>query len=696
MQITNANLNGLDKAAIAQNKAISDYLDYYIDLKIPPGFAVLLSGKWGSGKSWFIKDFLKRKFGQDNEGGKHYLYVSLYGMTSFADIEREFFRQLHPLLSSKSVKFASKLVSGLLRVSLNFDADGDGNPDGSVGTKMPASSFFSKTESVTDRPIIFDDVERCSIPLPVLLGYLNQLVEQSHMHVILVANEDELLKPLKAPEESVVAGKDQEAGTRANAPEYQRIKEKLIGQSFKVMPMVEQAFESFCAELPDGLGKQVVEDNAGEIKEIYFASELENLRLLRCALMEFCRFAVNLDKELLENKELAQEFIAEYVCYSILLRSGEFHGNELGLFGIRGRFERSAGIKNTKKEKADLWRDKFRWISHFSPLLDSSLWQAVLTGGPWPIDSIHQALRNSRHFASKTTPNWIQLWHGFYMLSDQEFSQLLNVVIREWDSKHYKHEGEVLHVFGMLLECKRARMHDRSATKLVKEVKDYIRNLKERGYLSASEDQGSSWLTRDSYAQLQFQGLNSPEFKEIQNFLEMQKKQTAKEALPGKAATLLEQLQAGGDSDVFYRELAVGSHGAGIHSGKPILTLIKPEDFMHAVGHLYGKDLINVANTFRDRYQGNSRISALVSEQRWLGKVKVLLQKLAKDRQGKNSARSINSVLLPRIDQAIESLNSAVAPRITAKQLTTKPSPRAAKPAAKKRTSRREITKRNA
>lgn len=52
MQITNANLNGLDKAAIAQNKAISDYLDYYIDLKIPPGFAVLLSGKWGSGKSW--------------------------------------------------------------------------------------------------------------------------------------------------------------------------------------------------------------------------------------------------------------------------------------------------------------------------------------------------------------------------------------------------------------------------------------------------------------------------------------------------------------------------------------------------------------------------------------------------------------------------------------------------------------------
>ena len=656
-QMTVVNPTNFDQIAISQNEAIRDYLNHYINLKTPPQFAVLLTGKWGSGKSWFVRDFLKRKFGEENRAGKNYLYVSLYGMTSFIEIETEFFRQLHPLLSSKGMKFASKLVSGLLRVSWNFDFDGDGRPEGKVSGNIPSQSSLSQPEHALERLIIFDDVERCSIPVPTLLGYINQLVEQNDMRVILVGNENEMLKKAQVEKKAEYPGEEHDDDVGARDPEYQRVKEKLIGQTFKVMPIVDKAFESFYNELPDGWGKRIVKDNSDEIKKIYFASELENLRLLRCSLIEFCRFAAELSEELIKNRDLAREVISEYICFDILLRSGEFRASELGLFGIRGRFGKTAGLKIKKDGQADLWRSRLPWISHFSPLLDSSLWQAVLSGGPWPLDSIHEALRNSRHFAHATTPNWVQLWHGSHALSDDEFSRLLNRVMQEWDRKLYDHEGVVLHVFGMLLECGKANMHDRSVADLISEAEQYILYLKERDQLVLSEEE-IHWQTRDSYAQLQFQSLNSEAFKKIQKFLDTEKRKKAEEAMPNKAEVLLGKLQTGGNTSDFYESLTVGSHGSGSYSGKPILALINPADYVQAVSNLYGRDLMNVVATFKDRYHGNSKVSELVSERKWLDDTKALLEKLANSRLGTNSARLINLALLPRIDEAIHMLSA--------------------------------------
>jgi len=680
--MTDATKTNADQMAAEQNNAVRDYLNYYIDLKTPPKFAVLLTGKWGSGKSWFMNDVLKQRYGENNKVGEDYLLVSLYGMTNFADIENEFFSQMHPLLSSKGAKFAGKLVKGLLKVSVNFDANHDGKSDGSVSGGVPAESFFGSSKPGKERPIIFDDVERCSIPVPVLLGYINQLVEQGDMRVILVANEEEMLKPVKTKEKNANKGEDEEVdeaqvGLTGQDPEYQRIKEKLIGQTLRVMPMVENAFVAFYAELPDGPGKQVVTENATEIKNIYRAAELDNLRLLRYALMEFCRFAKAVNDELLKNKELARELLTEYICYAMLLRSGEFHPDELALFGTRGRFNKLAGIKDGKEEKADSWRRRLPWISHFSPLLSSTMWEAILAGGAWPIDLIHEALRNSRHFATETTPNWVQLWHGSHALNDQDFAVLLKMVIQEWDNKHYQHEGEMLHVFGMLLEFGKADLHDRNVADLVSEAQEYILHLKAQGQLVIPEDERSSWPTRDSYAQLQFHSLDNPQFTKIQQFLKTQKEIAAEESLPSRAAKLLETLQKGGDTLTFYRELSVGSHGVGVYRDQPILTLIKPAEFMRVVGELHGQDMRNVASAFKDRYRGNSEIAKLVSELKWLQNVKKLLKNLATERKGLNSARLITLVVLPVIDEAITTLDS--------KAVLAKPSSKPAAPRSSKK-----------
>ncbi len=60
-----------------KNAHIEAYLDYYLERNEPPGFAVLIDGEWGIGKSFFIKRYLS-KFSfkkQEVSDQKMYCYI---------------------------------------------------------------------------------------------------------------------------------------------------------------------------------------------------------------------------------------------------------------------------------------------------------------------------------------------------------------------------------------------------------------------------------------------------------------------------------------------------------------------------------------------------------------------------------------------------------------------------------------------
>ena len=95
------------------NQHIQDFLeDYYFLPDRKPEYAVLLKGDWGTGKTWFIKKILKNL--KDKNLEKH-LYVSLYGVSSYNEIENEFFKQLCPFLSSKTMNIVGKIAKGVLK-----------------------------------------------------------------------------------------------------------------------------------------------------------------------------------------------------------------------------------------------------------------------------------------------------------------------------------------------------------------------------------------------------------------------------------------------------------------------------------------------------------------------------------------------------------------------------------------------------
>ena len=65
---------------------LKSYLDYYIDLD-RPGYAVLVTGDWGVGKTYQVRNALE---------GNDYIYVSLFGLESADEVYLEVLSKADP------------------------------------------------------------------------------------------------------------------------------------------------------------------------------------------------------------------------------------------------------------------------------------------------------------------------------------------------------------------------------------------------------------------------------------------------------------------------------------------------------------------------------------------------------------------------------------------------------------------------
>jgi hypothetical protein len=248
---------------IEVNSSVEAYLDYYCELSYAPGFAILLKGQWGSGKTWFINRYCERL----KENGKQHLYISLYGMSAISEIEDKFFQLLHPILSSKGMAITGVIVKGLLKGTLKIDLNSDNKEDGTWNVQIPEINLPKHLENINKSVLIFDDLERCNIDIGNLLGYINYFVEHQELKVILVANEDELHKNII----------------------YKSIKEKLIGRTFCISPDFEGALESFITQTDNTPIKSFLSKNSVLIKDLYDKAEYENLRNLKQIILDFQR-----------------------------------------------------------------------------------------------------------------------------------------------------------------------------------------------------------------------------------------------------------------------------------------------------------------------------------------------------------------------------------------------------------------------
>jgi hypothetical protein len=149
------------------NKHVWEYLTCYLGLAHAPGFAVLVSGPWGAGKTYLLKAFLKNQFGEDTA---NYVYVSLYGLSSIEEIDDALFEAAFPVMTGAAAKVAGRVAKAGLKFLKVEPGD------------WSIKEFLNKFKA---QVYVFDDLERCEAPInKVLGGVLRRSIPKRDVHGI--------------------------------------------------------------------------------------------------------------------------------------------------------------------------------------------------------------------------------------------------------------------------------------------------------------------------------------------------------------------------------------------------------------------------------------------------------------------------------------------------------------------------------
>ncbi len=277
--------------------------------------AIMLTAPWGSGKSYYIKNNLCNFL---HEKKLDYAIVSLYGIKELKDVSKNLYLEIRAnALTKKNEKAALvkivgktllKGVAGLFHVDLNQSEE-------------DLQKLYESIE-LTNRLIIFEDIERTSIDIVDFLGYVNNLVEQDGVKVLLVANEEEI-KQIETVENGKVK-KDENI-------KYIKIKEKTVSDTIKFTCDRNNSIENIIRQFTKNEWFSSMVDNpefnlAGKIGQIMIKTESYNFRSLLFA----CQKTVDIFNMLPRSKNYNLDFLTKFFLETVeyCLREEELNRNK--------------------------------------------------------------------------------------------------------------------------------------------------------------------------------------------------------------------------------------------------------------------------------------------------------------------------------------------------------------------------------
>ena len=321
------------------NENIVNFLNGYM-MNPDPQYAVLLKGKWGCGKTHFINHWIDTYQKQEAEDKVlEPVYVSLYGLSETKQISTAINRVLYPILYGKAAKAGKTFLKFMSAIVLKCDVDWnkDGNSDFSMDLGLDALSIFKSEDEQVKKGnlLIFDDLERCDVPMKKLLGYLNFFVEQCHCHLIIIGDEDKIAED-------------------ENKKIFGEFKEKTIGREFEIATDIHSALDTFVNQTPKN---DFVVGHQEQIEKFFAMTECDNLRILRQALWDFSQFEESMTDFLGDSR---YEDIMIHVLGTYIISYCEYRGKNHQLFdawiqyAIKGQQFDKEKIENLKSQLGDL------------------------------------------------------------------------------------------------------------------------------------------------------------------------------------------------------------------------------------------------------------------------------------------------------------------------------------------------------
>lgn len=166
---------------------ITNAIDNYLDNKEP--YALQIDGEWGSGKTFFIKNY------SEKTTKAKVIYFSVYGYNDLQNLKTDLLSQVAIELENLSIiKKGNKLYSIFKRFNINSNLVINSIDVLSDITlkKIIKNTFKKNNETVV---VVIDDLERLSekLDLQDFLGFLtNDIIEKLKFKVIIVSNEKKM------------------------------------------------------------------------------------------------------------------------------------------------------------------------------------------------------------------------------------------------------------------------------------------------------------------------------------------------------------------------------------------------------------------------------------------------------------------------------------------------------------------------
>ena len=514
------------------NEHATAVIDAYLEAEAHPvPHAILVEGPWGSGKTYFLEKIYEHNRQEEARARRFYrmpfLFVSLFGAKSAADVEKRMHRAASPGEFAVG-SFIGTIISGALEFVKIKDA---------TKTSLDAIEKRAARRHI-DYILVFDDLERVEKgAFGEIMGFVNSLITTKERRVILVGDEAKLLEIHKD----------------ANWHEQN---EKIVGRRVRIEADVESVVRRSVAEVTDDPTRNFMTERVDVLIDLADRSHVENLRNLSWAIVNGARFVRSLltDPEIREGHEdhITRTMLV-VVATTLWFRSKKLSKEALDklpnlsmtlAFRSMGRHDQREE-EDPKTTAAKQFSETFADLTMESPPLE---YRRI-------IDFEASGILNDAEFTmwtksqfgfgeGRSEPSWRRLWHS-YVRPMEDTEAAIEELKEELARREYTMRGEILHAAGLAIKHSTAgdsRLTD--GADVVPFFKAYIDDLVASETLEANKLDPLP-LEYEAAGGLGFASKDTPEFTEIYRYLTDRQVEVEQAALRKRADEIVKEAEAG-------------------------------------------------------------------------------------------------------------------------------------------------------
>lgn len=309
----------------------------YIEKKENNG-ALFLTGKWGCGKTFLIKQIAEEL----NQGKKYCVAViSMFDVNSIEQLHEKIREEFFQLSLSKAGKvarattkfleFTNKIIDSANKHHANSKVDATTAAIGTVLSINP-SDFISVSNMIGKKEfiLILDDLERCNMDKTQLLGGVNEYCENKSIKTIVIADEYKI-----------------------DDDKYAEFKEKVIARTIKFSYNHEEIINQMITKYEETVTgyNRFLAENRKIILSAFNNSDCQNLRTVKAVL---CNFERVYDTWKSYGKGLEDMWLALYQFFALTAeyRLGNYiKYNGYDIYDIHAKVEFEPDIKEERRRE---------------------------------------------------------------------------------------------------------------------------------------------------------------------------------------------------------------------------------------------------------------------------------------------------------------------------------------------------------